>query len=205
MLTKYSIPVFGHAPSESFIFHESWLIQFFLYGTHLLEYSLVAESVVSIGHILATALAATSISHDSITASVSGYTVIQGLTDALVTVLPSAWTSNQQSATTSWTLGPRGWVGLSNLCALCHVNWLRNHHSCHSLRISCSKSAGQEPASHWPRLTAYVPEYGSTSIQFLSSSIKSLGWLPSSHLSTLGVTRLSKYGFDIYLFCLSAS
>ena len=70
------------------------------YSTHLLEYSLVVVSVVSIGHISTTALAA--ISLGSMTASVSGYSVIQGLTSALDTVLPSAWTSNQPQLVGLW-------------------------------------------------------------------------------------------------------
>ena len=65
----------------------------FFYSTQLLEYSLVVVSVVSIGHISTTALAA--ISLGSMTASVSGYSIILGLSSALETVLPSAWTSDQ--------------------------------------------------------------------------------------------------------------
>ena len=57
-------------------------------------------SVVSIGHISTTALAAVSLG--SMTASVSGYSVIQGLTSALDTVLPSAWTSNQPQLVGLW-------------------------------------------------------------------------------------------------------
>lgn len=70
------------------------------FSTQLLEYSLVVVSVVSIGHISTTALAA--ISLGSMTASVSGYSVIQGLTSALDTVLPSAWTSNQPQLVGLW-------------------------------------------------------------------------------------------------------
>ncbi|PPR06453.1 hypothetical protein CVT24_002614 [Panaeolus cyanescens] len=72
ILTKYALPVFG---------------------THLLEYSLVIVSVVSIGHLSTTALAA--ISLGSMTASVSGFSVILGFASALDTLLPSAWTSSQ--------------------------------------------------------------------------------------------------------------
>ena len=68
--------------------------------THLFEYSLVIVSVVSIGHISTTALAA--ISLGSMTASVSGYSVIQGFTSALDTVLPSAWTSGQPHLVGLW-------------------------------------------------------------------------------------------------------
>ena len=57
-------------------------------------------SVVSIGHISTTALAA--ISLGSMTANVSGYTVIWGLTSALDTVLPSAWSSDQPQLVGLW-------------------------------------------------------------------------------------------------------
>ena len=92
VLTKYAIPlaVFGYVPS---FFHESF------YSTQLLEYSLVVVSVISIGHISTTALAA--ISLGSMTASVSGYSVL-GLTSALDTVLPLTWTSNQPQLVGLW-------------------------------------------------------------------------------------------------------
>ena len=70
------------------------------HSTQLLEYSLVVVSVISIGHISTTALA--SISLGSMTASVSGYSVLQGLISALDTVLPSVWTSNQPQLVGLW-------------------------------------------------------------------------------------------------------
>ena len=70
------------------------------FSTQLLEYSLVVVSVISIGHISTTALAA--ISLGSMTAGVSGYSVILGLTSALDTVLPSAWTSDQPQLVGLW-------------------------------------------------------------------------------------------------------
>ncbi|KAF9041212.1 multidrug/Oligosaccharidyl-lipid/Polysaccharide flippase [Panaeolus papilionaceus] len=79
VLAKYSLPVFG---------------------THLLEYSLVIVSVVSIGHLSTTALAA--ISLGSMTASVSGFSVILGFASALDTLLPSAWTSSQPQLVGLW-------------------------------------------------------------------------------------------------------
>lgn len=60
--------------------------------THLLEYSLVIASVVSIGHLSTTALAAATLG--SMTASVSGFSIIQGFASTLDTMLPSAWTSS---------------------------------------------------------------------------------------------------------------
>ena len=57
-------------------------------------------SIISIAHVSTTALSA--ISLGSMTAGVSGYSVIQGLTSALDTVLPSAWTSNQPQLVGLW-------------------------------------------------------------------------------------------------------
>lgn len=80
ILAKYAFPVFG---------------------THVLEYSLVVVSVVSIGHISTTALAA--ISLGSMTASVSGFSIVQGLASALDTLLPSAWTSPHPHLVGVWS------------------------------------------------------------------------------------------------------
>lgn len=71
-----------------------------VFGTHLLEYSLVVASVVSIGHLSTTALAASTLG--SMTASVSGYSIIQGFASTLDTVLPSAWTSDQPQLVGLW-------------------------------------------------------------------------------------------------------
>ncbi|KAF9561399.1 MATE efflux family protein [Agrocybe pediades] len=80
ILSKYALPVFG---------------------THVLEYSLVVVSVISIGHISMTALAA--ISLGSMTASVSGFSILQGFASALDTMLPSAWTSPQPHLVGLWS------------------------------------------------------------------------------------------------------
>ncbi|KAF8189379.1 MATE efflux family protein [Pholiota molesta] len=80
ILTKYALPVFG---------------------THVLEYSLVIVSVITIGHISTTALAAVSLG--SMTASVSGFSIIQGFASALDTMLPSAWTSPQPHLVGLWS------------------------------------------------------------------------------------------------------
>lgn len=80
ILVKYSLPVFV---------------------THLLEYSLIVASVVSIGHVSTVALAAATLG--SMTASVSGYTIIQGLSSALDTLLPAAWASGQPQMVGLWS------------------------------------------------------------------------------------------------------
>ncbi|KAJ6548473.1 multidrug/Oligosaccharidyl-lipid/Polysaccharide flippase [Mycena capillaripes] len=72
-----------------------------IYGTHLLEYSLLTASVITIGHLSTTALAAATLG--SLTASVSGFSIIQGLSGALDTVLPSAWTSHHPAMVGLWT------------------------------------------------------------------------------------------------------
>ncbi|KAH8110297.1 MATE efflux family protein [Phellopilus nigrolimitatus] len=79
ILMKYTMPVFG---------------------THLLEYSLIIASVVSIGHLSTTALAASTLG--SMTASVTGFSIIQGFASTLDTMLPSAWTSSQPQLVGLW-------------------------------------------------------------------------------------------------------
>ncbi|THH09581.1 hypothetical protein EW145_g1918 [Phellinidium pouzarii] len=69
-------------------------------GTHMLEYSLVISSVVSIGHLSTAALAAATLG--SMTASVTGYSIIQGFVSTLDTMLPSAWTSSQPHLVGLW-------------------------------------------------------------------------------------------------------
>ncbi|KAJ7587005.1 mate-domain-containing protein [Mycena floridula] len=69
--------------------------------THILEYSLTTVSVFTIGHLSTDHLAAVTLG--SMTATVSGFSIIQGLSGALDTVLPSAWTSHQPALVGLWT------------------------------------------------------------------------------------------------------
>ena len=69
--------------------------------THILEYSLVIASVVSIGHLSTTALAASTLG--SMTASVTGYSIVQGFASTLDTLLPSAWTSSHPELVGLWS------------------------------------------------------------------------------------------------------
>ncbi|KAJ3573721.1 hypothetical protein NP233_g2247 [Leucocoprinus birnbaumii] len=71
------------------------------FGSQLLEYGLTVTSVVSIGHLSTTALAAASLG--SMTASLSGYGIISGLCSALDTLLPSAWTSDNPQLVGLWS------------------------------------------------------------------------------------------------------
>jgi multidrug resistance protein, MATE family len=63
--------------------------------TYLLEYSLQIAPVVSVGHIGTNALAA--ITLGTMTATVTGFSIIIGFSTALDTMLPSAWTSGNPS------------------------------------------------------------------------------------------------------------
>ncbi|KAG2359531.1 mate-domain-containing protein [Suillus spraguei] len=80
VLAKYTLPVFT---------------------THLFEFSFNITSVVAIGHISTTALAAATLAF--MTASVSGYSIIQGLVSALDTLLPAAWTSSHPQSVGLWS------------------------------------------------------------------------------------------------------
>ncbi|KAJ6469530.1 MATE efflux family protein [Mycena sanguinolenta] len=82
ILAKYSLPVFG---------------------THLLEYSLIMAPVLSIGHLSSGTTALAGITLGSMTASVSGFSILQGFVSALDTLLPSAWTSSQPNLVGLWS------------------------------------------------------------------------------------------------------
>lgn len=61
----------------------------------------MVTSVISIGHISTTALAASTLG--SMTASVTAFSIIQGFTSALDTLLPSAWTSAHPDLVGLWS------------------------------------------------------------------------------------------------------
>jgi len=94
LLAKYALPVFAYVHLNRGVHILTPL------STHVLEYSLVVVSVVSIGHLSTSALAA--ISLGSMTASVSGFSIIQGMANALDTLLPSAWTSPHPELVGLW-------------------------------------------------------------------------------------------------------
>lgn len=68
---------------------------------NILEYSLVVVSVLSVGHISTSALAAITIGEMSV--NVTGLSIIMGFASALDTVLPSAWTSERPELVGLWT------------------------------------------------------------------------------------------------------
>ncbi|KAG2143521.1 MATE efflux family protein [Suillus bovinus] len=80
VLTKYTLPIFI---------------------TNLFQYSFNIASVVAIGRISTTALAAATLAF--MTASVSGYAIVQGLVSALDTLLPAAWTSSHPQLVGLWS------------------------------------------------------------------------------------------------------
>lgn len=61
----------------------------------------MAVSITSLGHLSTTALAASTLG--SMTASVSGFSIIHGFTSTLDTMLPSAWTSSQPQLVGLWS------------------------------------------------------------------------------------------------------
>ncbi|CAE6514476.1 unnamed protein product [Rhizoctonia solani] len=85
--------------------HNNWsqiLVKFAVpvLGAQILEYSLILVSAVSLGHISTEALAASSLS--SITATVTGLSVVHGFASALDSLLPQAWTSDQPEKVGLW-------------------------------------------------------------------------------------------------------
>ena len=102
ILAKYTLPVFGFVSYRCYFPEMPVIVDspFTFCRTHVLEYSLVVASVVSIGHLSTTALAASTLG--SMTASVSGFSIVQGFASTLDTMLPSAWTSSQPQLVGLW-------------------------------------------------------------------------------------------------------
>ncbi|CEL63106.1 putative transporter C323,07c OS=Schizosaccharomyces pombe (strain 972 / ATCC 24843) GN=SPAC323.07c PE=1 SV=1 [Rhizoctonia solani AG-1 IB] len=83
---------------------EAWVLCRYalpIFGTQLLEHSLMIASVISIGHISTEALAASTLG--SMTANVTGLSIIHGFTSALDSLLPQAWTSGRPQNVGLWT------------------------------------------------------------------------------------------------------
>ncbi|WVR06419.1 hypothetical protein IAU60_003450 [Kwoniella sp. DSM 27419] len=72
-----------------------------VFFSQLAEWSLNLASVVSIGHLGTTELAASSLA--SMTAAVTSFSILQGLATAMDTLLPAAWTSSDPSRVGLWT------------------------------------------------------------------------------------------------------
>ncbi|KAF8528115.1 multidrug/Oligosaccharidyl-lipid/Polysaccharide flippase [Hysterangium stoloniferum] len=94
----------GKAEIKSTWWNEFWLLSKYtapVFGTNILEYSFFLVSVVSIGHISTTALAGASLG--SMTAAVTGYSIVQGFVNSLDTLLPGAWTSSRPELVGLWS------------------------------------------------------------------------------------------------------
>ncbi|KAG6919099.1 hypothetical protein DXG01_009352 [Tephrocybe rancida] len=70
-------------------------------GSQVLEYSMVVTNVISVGHLSTTALAAVSLG--SMTAGVTGFSMLHGLASGLETILPAAYTSPNPQLVGLWT------------------------------------------------------------------------------------------------------
>ena len=99
ILIKYSLPVFGYVLPLTFPPFRLFCI--FFSSTQLAEYSFILASVISIGHVSTLALAAATLG--SMTASVTGYSIVKGFVSSLDTLLPPAWTSARPYMVGLWT------------------------------------------------------------------------------------------------------
>ena len=70
-------------------------------STNVLEFSLLVAPVVSLGHMSTTAFAAATLG--SMTATVTGFSVVQGFASCLDTFLPGAWTSKSPELVGLWS------------------------------------------------------------------------------------------------------
>ena len=71
-----------------------------LISNFLRQYSLLVAGTVSLGHLSTKALAAATLG--SMTASVTGFSIMQGFLSGLDTLLPSAWTSPNPQLVGLW-------------------------------------------------------------------------------------------------------
>ena len=98
ILTLYSLPAVGYVLPSTF---PPYSYLFCFPSTDLAEYSFIVASVICIGHISTLALAAATLG--SMTATVSGYTIVHGFALTLETLLPPAWTSDRPHMVGLWT------------------------------------------------------------------------------------------------------
>lgn len=101
VILQYTLPIFGYVIPPPQFPADSDMLFFPSPRSHLLEYSLALSSVISIGHISTTALAASALG--TMTAGVTAFSIIQGAASALDTLLPSAWTSSQPELVGVWS------------------------------------------------------------------------------------------------------
>ncbi|KAG6836548.1 hypothetical protein H0H93_006855 [Arthromyces matolae] len=91
-------------PTREMFWEELWTLPRYVWpvlGAQWLEYSMIAVNIISIGHLSTTALAA--ISLGTMTANVTGISVLYGLSSGLDTLLPAAFTSPHPQLVGLWS------------------------------------------------------------------------------------------------------
>lgn len=96
ILSRYALPVLVYVSIST-----RYLTHTFLCSTQIFEYSFSFVSVIVIGHLSTVYLAAATLG--MMTASVTGYSIVQGAATALDTLLPPAWTSDTPHMVGLWT------------------------------------------------------------------------------------------------------
>lgn len=100
MLPQYVWPVLGFL-YFFLLLSSTLIISMDIYNrAQWLEHGMIAVNLISIGHLSTTALAAVSLG--TMTANVTGTSVLQGLASGLDTVLPAAFTSPQPQLVGLW-------------------------------------------------------------------------------------------------------
>jgi hypothetical protein len=96
ILLRYTLPVRGYRLEDTGLTAQQ------IYLTHLAETSLLLTTVLAVGHIGTTELAASTLA--SMTANLTALSFIHGLVAALDTLCPQAWTSANPQTTSLYAL-----------------------------------------------------------------------------------------------------
>lgn len=129
-----------------------------IFISQLAEYSLVLASVISIGHLGTTDLAACSLG--SMTASVTCFSIMQGLASALDTLLPAAWSSEDPTRVGLWT--QRMFVVMIVACIPMYMIWFNAEGFLLGLRQEPEVAA--RAALYLRALSIGIPGYGINTI-----------------------------------------
>ncbi|KAG6847876.1 hypothetical protein H0H93_005272, partial [Arthromyces matolae] len=109
----------GGTSTREMFWEELWTIPRYVWpvlGAQWLEYSMIAANIITIGHFSTTALAA--ISLGTMTANVTGLSVLYGLSTGLDTILPAAFTSPHPQLVGLWSQR----MGIIMACALVPIS-----------------------------------------------------------------------------------
>ncbi|KAG6847975.1 hypothetical protein H0H93_004440 [Arthromyces matolae] len=109
----------GGISTREMFWEELWTIPRYVWpvlGAQWLEYSMIAANIITIGHFSTTALAA--ISLGTMTANVTGLSVLYGLSTGLDTILPAAFTSPHPQLVGLWSQR----MGIIMACALVPIS-----------------------------------------------------------------------------------